>query len=314
MIINNYGYACINHGLNTSTPRVSSSRTIRKATYDREGLEKAGELSLLNLKDLLVILKWNEENNVKLFRMSSDIFPWKVEWDFNDLKEKKEVFSLLSEIGNYAKKNNHRLTFHPGPYNKLCSSNSKIISNTIKELEMHSEIMDLMGLSQTFYNNINIHIGASYGNRELAAKVWVKNWKTLSDGLKKRLTLENDDKKALFSCEHIYKYVYEEIGIPIVFDFHHHRCYSENPEETEQSMAEIALTTWPKEITPKFHWSESRRDELNDPLVPISSHSDLCVGPLPKYNLSRSVDLMIEAKRKELAMFSLINNENTNTN
>lgn len=308
MKINEFGYACINHGLNTGKPRISSSRTIRKATYEREGLKRAGELAILNLRDLLTILQWNEENGIRLFRMSSDIFPWKSEWEFKDLEEKDEVFGLLKDIGDYAKGHNHRLTFHPGPFNKLCSSDPRIKKNTARELEMHGEIMDLMGLSPSFYNNINIHVGASYGNREKAAQTWVENWKTLSDSVKSRLTLENDDKASLFSINHLYDYVHKEIGIPLVFDFHHHRCYEDNPEVREKEIANLAISTWPKDITPKFHWSESKRDEEGDPSIPPAAHSGLCKGPMPSYELTKPVDLMIEAKLKELALFSLKNN------
>jgi len=298
MKIRRLGYACINDGLNSQKPRISSSRTIRKSTYDNEGLKKVGTLSLKNLKDLLTILKWNNSKNIKLFRMSSDIFPWKSEWEWNDIDEWPECKALLKKIGDYAKKTNQRLTFHPGPFNKLCSSDERIIATTIKELEMHSQILDFMGFEPSYENTINIHIGASYKNKEKTAKTWVRNYFSLSQNLKKRLTVENDDKASLYDTVELYNFIYQEIGVPIMFDFHHHRC---NPTKfkTEEEAANLAIYTWPKEITPLFHWSESKKDEEKDSSIPVSAHSNYCYGPLPEYSLTREIDLMIESKKKE---------------
>lgn len=298
MKVRRLGYACINTELNTSKPRVSTSRTIRKDTYLREGLVKTGELSLQNLKDLLTILKWNLNHGVKLFRLSSDIFPWKSEWEFEDMPEWEIALGLLKEAGDFAKKNDMRLTFHPGPFNKLCSSDERIINNTIRELEEHSEIFDLMGFEPSYENTINIHLGASYNNKEATATVWCKNYEKLSDNLKKRLTIENDDKAALYDTEELYKWVYKEINVPIMFDFHHHDCYYAGTQ-SEKDIVELAISTWPDHITPLFHWSESRRKEQNDFKLHAAAHSDLCYGPLPSYDLSKEVDLMIEAKLKE---------------
>lgn len=311
MKIRHFGYACINSELNAADPRVSSSRTIRKATYESEGLARAGGLALQNAKDLLTIIKWNQNNNIKFFRISSDILPWKSRWHFRDIDTplRHDLFDALREIGDFARIFNHRLTMHPGPFNKLCSPKERVVQNTIRELEDHNEIFELMGFEPSYRNKINIHLGAAYGDKPETAKRWCKNFKRLSNRLQKRITIENDDRGALYDTKDLYDMVYQETGVPIVFDFHHHRLHNLHKDMNEQECAELAVSTWPKDIVPVMHWSESRREEKHDNSISTSAHSDLCHGPLPDYKLSRPVDLMIEAKNKEQALFTLQNNE-----
>lgn len=302
MEVINLGYACINDELNTRPVRISTTRTLSKKEYLHGGLRKVGQLALDNLKDLLKILEWNEQHGIKLFRLSSNIFPWKNEWSWSQLDQWDECKQLLEQAGDYARKHGHRLTFHPGPYNKLCSQDSRILGSTIRELETHSTILDLMGFSEaSHYNSINIHIGAAYRNKGASLRRWCYNFRRLSQRLKARITVENDDLSSLYNTEELYTYVYQETGVPIMFDFHHYNC-NPSPNWTQQKSAQRAIQTWPEDVRPLFHWSESR-----DSSVASSPHSDLCHGPLPDYELSRPIDLMIESKNKEKSIFTLTN-------
>lgn len=298
MEIRRLGYACINDQLNSRKDRISTTRGIQKKTFQKEGFQKVAELSLQNVSDLQKILAWNEERGIKLFRMGSGMFPWKSEWEWGEFPV-DEHRSTLALAGAYARKHDHRLTFHPGPFNKLCSFEKRVRNNTVRELEMHDDILNIMGFEPSFENTINIHLGASYGNKKGTAINWVKNYNSyLSDSLKNRLTIENDDKKALYTTEELYYLVYQECGVPIMFDFHHEAL---NPSKSwnMRKAAEMAISTWPKDVTPLFHWSESRREEQSDSKINESAHSDYTYGPLPSFPLSRPIDLMIEAKKKE---------------
>ena len=75
---NRLGYACINHAFSLLPKKriISTNRTMRKKTFEDKGLEYASELSLSNCRDLIKILNWNIENDIKFFRISSNIFPW----------------------------------------------------------------------------------------------------------------------------------------------------------------------------------------------------------------------------------------------
>ena len=105
-------------------------------------------------------------------------------------------------------------------YDKLAAKEERIVKNTVTDLEHHSEIFDLMGFEPSYYNKINIHIGAAYEDKRETAYRFCKNSDRLSDNLKKRLTVENDDKLSLFTTRELYKYMFLDIGSPIVFPSH----------------------------------------------------------------------------------------------
>ena len=113
----NYGYACINMTLSEmpKSKRITTNRSMIKRTFKEKGIKYASELALQNVKDLIKILAWNEENNIRFYRMSSDIFPWCSEYNYYDLPDYKEIKYWLRYAGDYAKEWGHRLTFHPGP-------------------------------------------------------------------------------------------------------------------------------------------------------------------------------------------------------
>lgn len=75
----NYGYCCINTTLQKSK-KITTNRSMIKKTFTERGIEYASELALQNVRDLSHIIKWNHENGIKLFRISSDMFPWMSEY------------------------------------------------------------------------------------------------------------------------------------------------------------------------------------------------------------------------------------------
>ena len=127
----NLGYACINTAL--SSNGIMTNRTMRRKTFDAKGIDYVSDLSLLNVKDLKTIIQWNNEMGIKLFRLSSQIFPWSDEYNIKDLKDYNEICDLMLEIGNIAKDAGQRLTMHPGPYNCLASPTKKVVEKTIRE-------------------------------------------------------------------------------------------------------------------------------------------------------------------------------------
>lgn len=142
-----YGYACINTILRSK--KIYVNRSMIKKTFDLHGISYASQLALQNVKDLLKIIKWNHYNNITFYRMSSDMFPWMSEYELHDLSNYTEIKNILHTIGNFALNNNHRLSFHPGPFNVLASPNKNIVQNTINEINKHAQIMDLLNLNQS---------------------------------------------------------------------------------------------------------------------------------------------------------------------
>ena len=155
----------------------------------------------------------------------------------------------------------------------------------------------MMGLSRTPYNKINIHIGGAYGDKTAAMKRFCENFHLLPNSVKSRLTVENDDKASMYSVKDLYEGVYNVIGIPIVFDYHHHRFCS--GDLSEQQALEMAISTW-GDIVPVVHYSESRSKEYNDTTIREQAHSDYVYDYIDTYG--NRVDIMVEAKAKELAV------------
>jgi len=290
------GYACINMTLQKAGG-ITTNRSMRQKTYNERGLDYCSELALQNVKDLVNIIKWNNEMRIKQFRMSSDIFPWMSYYQLDELPDYEEISDYLYMAGDEAS-GKQRLTFHPGHFNVLCSPNPAVVKKTIKELNQHSQIMDIMGLSTTVYNKINIHVGGAYGDKQAALKRWVDNYYLLDYNTQRRLTVENDDKENMFSVKELYKGIYKKCNVPIVFDFYHHKFCTGGL--TEQEALELALSTWPKDITPCCHYSESRRKEHLDESIRAQAHSDLIYNKIPTYG--HEFDCVVEAKHKELAI------------
>lgn len=293
----NLGYACINTEL--SDRKIMTNRTMRRKTFDARGLEYVSELSLLNVKDLKTIVEWNNKMGIKLFRLSSQIFPWSDEYKFSQLKDYKEITALMLEIGEIAKNGGQRLTMHPGPYNCLASPTQKVVEKTIRELNFHSEQFNMMGYEPSTHNKINIHVGGAYGDKEGTLKRFCKNFHLLNEDTKKRLVVENDDSPNEYSIKDLYEGVYKVIGIPLTFDYFHHKFNTGDLNEEEA--LKLAFTTWPEGVTQCCHYSESRRVEKLDESIRPQAHSDLIYNKIQTYGLNP--DIVIEAKLKEQAIF-----------
>ena len=288
------GYCCINMTLDRCV-----NRTMRKATFQAKGLSYAGELAYQNLEDMLHILEWNVQNGILLYRMSSDMFPWMSEYDFSDLPNYSDISYLCTMIGNYAKGNGVRLSFHPGPFNVLGSNNANVVQKTIDELTKHAQIMDMMGLDQSHQYPINIHVSATKPSKNVITRQFCDNFHLLPQTVKSRLTVENDDKIAQYTPKELHHSVHSEIGIPITFDQFHFLCG--NQDTSMQEALELCLSTWAtaRALT---HHSSSKRIEHDDDKIKVTAHADYIYEPIQDFGHDFDTDL--EAKQKDKAVLN----------
>ncbi len=196
--MNRMGYACINETLANQKPKVYTGRSMIKRTFQEKGIEYASELGLANCKDLFTIIKWNKENGFNFFRITSNLFPWSSEYKLHQLPHYESIIETLQDIGNYVQVHNMRLTSHPGPFNVLTSPHQHVVDNCIVDLTIHGEVFDLMNLSRTPYNKINIHIGGVYGDKISAMDRFCKTYHGLPESVKSGLTVEKGEKCSMY--------------------------------------------------------------------------------------------------------------------
>jgi len=275
-----YGYACINMQL--SSNNIRTGRTMIDRKFKLGGMQLASDISLANAKDLLTILKWNEQHGIRLFRIGSEIFPRWNHYRLEDLPDIDAISYHLRAAGDYARAHGHRLTTHPGPFHILGSPDAVVVDNSIVGLERHSEMFDLMGYAPSFDNLINIHIGATYNDKAGTIARWLQNYDRLSDSLKARLVLENDDKASMYSVRDLYNMVHSQIAIPITFDYWHHTFNTGDLSEQEAFF--MARETWQRHgVTQCTHYSESRRREQQRLIEGICDKHNIPFEDLPKW-------------------------------
>jgi len=297
------GLCCVNTKLRIQTPPVFASRKMIIRTVKEHGIDCLKDKIIQNLKDVLTMMDWNEQNGIKVFRLSSELFPHK-----SNPKVESYTFDfakdLLYSIGQKARDYNQRLTFHPGQYNVIGSPNKKYFQQTCADLEYHANVLELCSL-----DGLNpvmvVHGGGIYGNKQETIKRWCEQYAELSDIVRKYLVLENCEK--CFSIEDCL-FISQKTNIPVVFDTHHYECYRKlHPQElikpAEEYIPDILYTWKKKQLKPKFHVSEQG-------LGRIGHHSDF-VQEIPHYLLDIpqkygiDIDIMIEAKMKEQAIEKL---------
>jgi UV DNA damage endonuclease len=298
----NIGYCCLSLGINEGKKKADQvlvNRGMVKRTFESRGLSYVSDLIKLNLDDTFKVLQWNVKNGIFVYRMSSDSLPWMTNYKFTELPDFNIIKGKLNKIGKFIKENNIRSSYHPGPYCVLASNTESVVEKTIDELKKHAELMDYMGLDQTPYYPINIHVNITKPSKEDSMERFCKGFDKLSDSCKKRLTIENDDSINQYSVLDLYNGLYSRINIPIVFDQHHFK-YGPQDQNMEDAM-KLAFSTWGS-IKPLIHMSSSKK--IEDVSSVATAHADLIYEKIQDFDLE--FDVEIEAKLKDIAVFDYI--------
>lgn len=270
----------------------SSRGMIRNSLNKPGGLIVAKNLALKNIQDLQKIIIWNETQGIRLFRITSQLFPH-LDDDETPKYDINFAIDLLKETGKIAKSYGHRITMHPGQHNILNSPNDKIVNKTINELVNHAKILMTMGYKPEHGSVIVIHVGGVYGDKPNSLNRWKKNWYLIPEFCRKYIVIENDEFS--YNVMDVLN-LSEELNIPMVLDFFHNEVSNDKVKITNELLLRIAKT-W-KNITPKFHYSVQLEGERRGSHGKTIDFLPLMLLKLPQI-LQQNVDCILEVKDKE---------------
>lgn len=261
-----------------------------------EALAKLSRLCLENADALRAALRFCADNGIGCFRINSQILPIKTHptcgYEVVDLPAADEIIRRFKACGEFAHERGLRTCFHPDQFVVLNSPRPDVVDKSVEELEYQAEVAEWVGADV-----INIHGGGAYGDKPKALADFARNLSRLSDRVRTRLTVENDDKT--YTPVDLLPLCQAE-GVPLVYDVHHHRCNQDGLSEKEATRQAVA--TWNRE--PMFHlssplngWQGSNRER---------HHDFIDVNDFPKWWKKLPITVEVEAKAKELAVRQLL--------
>lgn len=287
----NFGLVCITYSQEVRYRTITRTRLIQNPLVVQQELLE--EIYRSNMCRFEAALKFCKREEIFLYRIPSSIFP------FFDEDVGREVMQRLApdvaRLGRQASAGNIRLVMHPDQFVVLSSDSANVVVNSIKILQMHANIMDLLQQPRSSWALMEIHGGKSARSKELIDCIG-----RLPDAIRLRLGLENDE--YAYSAEEIHAICLAS-GVPMVFDAHHHIVHEKLSSYDDPSVGEMltkARSTWAIPEQQLVHISNGRT-AFND-----RQHADL-IDMMPAC-YSDAPWIEIEAKFKELAIQKLREN------
>jgi len=284
------GYACILFGV-----AGCSFKACKLSNADEDNLRI---LAKNNLVILDRIIEYNIENNIKLFRISSDIIPFGSH-PINQLSWRIEHKDLLDKIGGKIKEYRMRVSMHPGQYTVLNSPDPSVVNNAIRDLNYHARFLNALDTDAS--NKIVLHIGGVYGDKEKSIERFIENFYTLKEDVKRRLVIENDEKS--YNISDVLK-IGNHINIPVIFDSLHHIINPPSQSLSQYEWIKLAQATWKEEDgRQKIHYSQQApegKPGAHSKTIGIMEFMDFY------NNLDGDLDIMLEVKDKNLSAIKCI--------
>ena len=286
------GYVALSKSLDITT-----SKTITYTNYKKDfDINKIDNIIIENLTNLEKIIDYNIKNNIKFYRLSSKLIPLATKDDviFDYIDKYKDYYE---RIGKKINDNNIRVDFHPDQFCVLNSTNNDIVKNSFEILNYHYNILNALNIKNKI---IILHVGSSVFGKEKSIQRFKNNFKKLPIEIQKCIAVENDDKVYnILDCLNLCK----DLNIAFVLDYHHHLCNNNNID-INLYLKDI-ISTW--NITPKMHFSSPKNKTKKE----IRSHNDYIniLDFISFLNilkpLNQDIDVMLEAKAKDDALFRL---------
>lgn len=301
MMIVRLGYVAMSMELKNASPSKTMTFSQFQKIDDREAaVRKLERIAISNLENTLRLLRHNAASAIHFYRLTSRLIPLANHEQLLDWNYMKPLKAILKEIGNFSKKHQMRIDFHPDHFVILNSHKEDVLKNSITTLKMHYRLLKGMGIDPK--HRCVMHVGGNYNETEQSLERFIENWMDVPETLQKMIMLENDDTS--FNLDDTL-YLCEKLGIPLVFDYHHHLAFNQNPSWEENW--ERVVDTWKYSPLPlKMHISSPKSAESfrhHADYIDISMFFDF----LKVVNRSiPQIDCMIEAKMKDQALFRLM--------
>jgi UV DNA damage endonuclease len=276
------GYPCINRSLDCRV-----NRGFRLASYSQE---RMADCVSGNLDCLMEMLEYNRGYHMLFLRISSDLIPFAshpvCDYDWPDIHKLR-----FREIAAFIKKNNIRISMHPDQFTLINSIREEVFDRSVKELEYHARVLDLLELDHTA--KIQIHVGGVYNDRKVSLKRFVTRFEMLEPTIQNRLVVENDER--LFTLKDCLE-IHRETGIPVLFDVFHHRLF--NHGEGVRRSLELSQQTWAEKdgilmVDYSSNQPEARTGTHAHTIDPLDFQSFILKSKPVDF------DLMLEIKDKE---------------
>ncbi|EIT87405.1 putative UV damage endonuclease [Fictibacillus macauensis ZFHKF-1] len=295
------GYVAMSMELKNASP----SQTMTYARFSQiedqaAAIRKLERIALSNIENMYRLLRHNAAHDIHFYRMTSRLIPLANHPDLLGWQYLKPLRPLLQEVGEFARKHKMRLDFHPDHFVLLNSPKHEVFRNAVETLKLHYRLLKAMKIPTA--HRCVLHVGGQYKETEAALERFVENWMDVPAPIQQMIMLENDDtsftlEDTLFLCE--------KLGIPCVFDYHHHLAY--HKDSNWQQHWERVVTSWKYASLPlKIHISSPKSEQA------FRHHADF-VDCRMFFDFLREVkgtvsqiDCMIEAKQKDRALFKLM--------
>ncbi len=287
------GYACMTIGVPNT-----QQKTCRLKNADEQTL-----LSLIghNLNALKNILLYNIQNDIRLFRISSEVIPFGSH-PINTLPWQDMFSDELNALGRIINDNGLRVSMHPGQYTVLNSPNADVVKNAVIDLNYHTAFLDSLGVGSE--HKLILHIGGIYNDKVQAVERFISCYRDLNINVKKRLVIENDEK--CFSVNDVLS-ITAQINIPVIYDHLHHLIYSGSLYQNDhiQIIRECGKTWKENDGMQKIHYSQQeagKKDGTHARTILIEEFMEF-YGTIK----NEPLDIMLEVKDKNLSAMKCIN-------
>lgn len=275
--------------------RRATAKYLSKLSPD-DRMHYLSDVCMHNADSLLTALQFCRRNGIHAFRINSQILPLKthpqIGYAMNALPRSTRIVDALKKCGSYCRQHNLRTSFHPDQFIVLSSPDPEVIHRSITDLKYQAQVAEWVNADV-----INIHAGGAYGDKHKTLQRLAKRIEKLPQNIRRRLTLENDDR---LYTPHDLLPVCEKLGIPFVYDLHHHRCLPDGRDVKDTT--QLALKTWNRE--PLFHISSPLGSRRNGNLR--NHHDYINSEDFPESWLNLDITVEVEAKAKELAVLKLM--------